>query len=121
MKHALSNLPAGTSRLLAVRLWRSRWPVEQGYQQMKEELGLVHHEGRSRRCFNHHACLVLLAFGSLTLEECRARRIGPDPAKGGDDRRKSLCRRCAGRWCGYRPRSVGTTARTAVSGSLNAS
>jgi len=51
LKYASSNLPAGTRRLQAVRLWRSRWPVEQGYQQMKEELGLDHHEGRSWRGF----------------------------------------------------------------------
>ncbi len=47
LKYAFRNLPAATSRLRAVRLWRSRWPVELGYQQMKEELGLDHHEGRS--------------------------------------------------------------------------
>jgi SRSO17 transposase len=49
IKYAFSNLPAKTSRIQAVRLWRSRWPVEEGYQQMKEELGLDHHEGRSWR------------------------------------------------------------------------
>ena len=53
----------------AVRLWRSRWPVEQGYQQMKEELGLDHFEGRSWRGFHHHACLVMLAYGFLALEQ----------------------------------------------------
>jgi SRSO17 transposase len=74
LKYAFSNLPEGTSRLRAVRLWRSRWPVELGYQQMKEELGLDHHEGRSWRGFHHHACLVMLAFGFLTLEQRRARR-----------------------------------------------
>jgi SRSO17 transposase len=74
LKYAFSNLPADTSRLRAVRLWRSRWPVELGYQQMKEELGLDHHEGRSWRGFHHHACLVMLAFGFLTLERHRARR-----------------------------------------------
>ena len=52
---AFANLPVGTSRLEAVRLWKSRWPVEQGYQQMKEELGLNHFEGRSWRGFHHHA------------------------------------------------------------------
>jgi SRSO17 transposase len=41
--------------------------VEQGYQQMKEELGLNHFEGRSWRGFHHHACLVMLAYGFLTL------------------------------------------------------
>src|SRR3954464_13813976 len=55
IKYALSNLPGRTSRIRAVRLWKSRWPVEQGYQQMKEELGLDHHEGRSWRGSHHHA------------------------------------------------------------------
>ena len=72
-KYALSNLPAGTSRLRAVRLWKSRWPVEQGYQQMKEELGLDHFEGRSWRGFHHHAAMVLLAYGFLLLERERVR------------------------------------------------
>jgi SRSO17 transposase len=71
IKYALSNLPAGTSRLRAVRLWKSRWPVEQGYQQMKEELGLDHFEGRSWRGFHHHAAMVMLAYGFLLLERAR--------------------------------------------------
>ena len=83
LKYAFSNLPAGTSRRRAVRLWRSRWPVELGYQQMKEELGLDHHEGRSWRGFHHHACLVMLAYGFLTLERHRARRGRSRPGKKG--------------------------------------
>jgi len=83
LKYAFSNLPADTSRVRAVRLWRSRWPVELGYQQMKEELGLDHHEGRSWRGFHHHACLVMLAFGFLTLERHRARRGRSRPGKKG--------------------------------------
>ncbi|QDV39543.1 Transposase DDE domain protein (plasmid) [Tautonia plasticadhaerens] len=83
LKYAFSNLPADTSRIRAVRLWRSRWPVELGYQQMKEELGLDHHEGRSWRGFHHHACLVMLAFGFLTLERRRARRGRSRPGKKG--------------------------------------
>jgi SRSO17 transposase len=83
LKYAFSNLPAETSRLRAVRLWRSRWPVEQGYQQMKEELGLDHFEGRSWRGFHHHACLVMLAYGFLALERHRARRGRPRPGKRG--------------------------------------
>ena len=89
LKYAFSNLPANTSRLRAVRLWRSRWPVELGYQQMKEELGLDHHEGRSWRGFHHHACLVMLAFGFLTLERHRARRGRSRPGKKGFSR--NLC------------------------------
>jgi SRSO17 transposase len=71
MKYAVSNLPAETTCLRAVRLWKSRWTVEQGYQQMKEELGLDHFEGRSWRGFHHHACLVMLAYGFLLLEQQR--------------------------------------------------
>jgi hypothetical protein len=65
------NLPANTSRLAAVRYWRRRWPVEQGYQQMKEELGLDHFEGRSWQGFHRHGVLVMLAYGFLTLERMR--------------------------------------------------
>ena len=83
LKYAFSNLPAGTSRITAVRLWRSRWPVEQGYQQMKEELGLDHFEGRSWRGFHHHACLVMLAYGFLAFGQDRARRGRPRPGKKG--------------------------------------
>lgn len=71
VKFAFSNLPAGTSRLAAVRLWKSRWPVEQGYQQLKEELGLDHFEGRGWRGFHHHAAMTLLAYGFLVLERRR--------------------------------------------------
>jgi SRSO17 transposase len=71
LKFAFSNLPAGTSCLAAVRLWKSRWPVEQGYQQLKEELGLDHFEGRSWRGFHHHAAMTLLAYGFLLLERHR--------------------------------------------------
>src|SRR5262249_33286769 len=68
IKYAFSNLPSQTTIKKAVRLWKSRWPVEQGYQQMKEELGLDHFEGRSWRGFHHHAALVMLAYGFLALE-----------------------------------------------------
>jgi SRSO17 transposase len=82
-KYALSNLPPNTSAIRAVRLWKSRWPVEQGYQQMKEELGLDHYEGRFWPGFHHHACLVLLAYGFLVLEKQRL-------AKGEGERVQSI-------------------------------
>ena len=77
IKYAFSNLPADTSRLQAVRLWHERWKIEQGYQQMKKELGLDHFEGRSWRGFHHHATLVMLAFGFLALEARRAMQRPP--------------------------------------------
>ena len=80
LKYAFSNLPPSTTRSRAVRLWHERWKIEQGYQQMKEELGLDHFEGRSWRGFHHHAVLVMLAFGFLALEQRRA-KARPSPKK----------------------------------------
>jgi SRSO17 transposase len=81
IQYAFSNLPECTSRPQAVRLWKSRWPVEQGYQQMKEELGLNHFEGRSWRGFHHHAILVMLAYGFLSLDQRRAKEARVEPGK----------------------------------------
>jgi SRSO17 transposase len=83
IKYAFSNLPGGTSLIKAVRLWKSRWPVEQGYQQMKEELGLDHFEGRSWRGFHHHAALVMLAYGFLLSERHRGEEHPAQPGKKG--------------------------------------
>jgi SRSO17 transposase len=65
-KFVLSNLPAGASLRALVRVAKGRWWVEQSYQQMKEELGLDHLEGRSWRGFHHHVTLVLLAYAFLS-------------------------------------------------------
>jgi SRSO17 transposase len=93
LKYAFSNLPPDTLRLRAVRLWKTRWPVEQGYQQMKDELGLDHFEGRSWRGFHHHVCLVMLAYGFLALEQLRARRDPDKPGKKGMPSQGSPSRR----------------------------
>jgi SRSO17 transposase len=85
IKYAFSNLPEGTGVKKAVRLWKSRWPVEQGYQQMKEELGLDHFEGRSWRGFHHHAALVMLAYGFLLLERHGGEEHPVAPGKKGVD------------------------------------
>jgi len=92
LKDAFSNLPANTSRLRGVRLWKSRWPVEQGYQQMKEELGVDHFEGRSWRGFHHHVSLVMRAYGFLALEQLRAKQHPAEPGKKGVKRRGSPSR-----------------------------
>jgi SRSO17 transposase len=73
IEYAPSNPPAETSTLRAARLWKSRWPVGQGYQQMEEELGLDHFGGRSWRGFRHHPAMVLPAYGLLLPGRERAR------------------------------------------------
>lgn len=71
IRYALSNLAATATLVDGVNLWKTRWHVEQGYQQLKEELGLDHFEGRSWPGFHHHATLCCLAYGFLTLERLR--------------------------------------------------
>ena len=66
-KYYLSNAPAGTSVKELVLWAHQRWKIEQGYQQMKEELGLDHFEGRSWRGFHHHLTLCFLAYCFLKL------------------------------------------------------
>jgi SRSO17 transposase len=94
--YAFSNLPATTRCVRAVRLWHRRWMVEQGYQQMKEELGLDHFEGRSWHGFHRHATLVMLAYGFLTLERLRAPVAQASPAQrppGAEAKKKAQPRR----------------------------
>jgi SRSO17 transposase len=68
IKFWLANLPPDTDILSLVRFAKIRWWIEQGYQQLKDELGLDHYEGRSWRGWHHHVTLTMLAFGYLVLE-----------------------------------------------------
>src|SRR4029450_6007081 len=64
-KYNLSNLPPGTSlRALAAAI-KARWVCEQAHQQLKQELGLGHFEGRSCTALHRHALLTAMAFASL--------------------------------------------------------
>jgi SRSO17 transposase len=67
-KFWLADLSPETNLLSLVRLAKVRWWIEQGYQQLKDELGLDHYEGRSWQGWHHHITLTMLAFGYLTLE-----------------------------------------------------
>jgi SRSO17 transposase len=66
-KYWLSNLPANTPARRLVRLAKLRWRVERDYQEMKQEVGLDHYEGRSWRGFHHHAALCAAAHGFIVL------------------------------------------------------
>jgi SRSO17 transposase len=57
-----------------VRITQSRWKVEQDYQQLQEELGLDHYQGRSWKGWHHHVTLVMLAHAFLTLEGSRSKK-----------------------------------------------
>jgi SRSO17 transposase len=47
-----------------------RWRIERDYEELKQELGLGHFEGRNWRGFHHHATLVIAAYGFLVQERC---------------------------------------------------
>jgi SRSO17 transposase len=66
-KYWLAALPPSLSIKALVRLAKLRWRIERDYQEMKQELGLDHYEGRSWRGFHHHAALCAVAHGFLAL------------------------------------------------------
>jgi SRSO17 transposase len=64
-KYYLANLPAGTElRTLAATI-KARWVCEQAHQQLKEELGLDHFEGRSWQGLHRHALMTMIAYAFL--------------------------------------------------------
>lgn len=64
-KYYLSNHPVSTSRQKLAASVKSRWSCEQAHQQMKQELGLNHYEGRSWTGLHHHCLLTLIAYAFL--------------------------------------------------------
>ena len=83
-KYFLCDLPTHYTLRRLVRAAKSRWKIEQDYQQLKEELGLDHYEGRSWRGWHHHVTLVMLAHAFLTIENLRGKKLLGGP-----------CHRCA--------------------------
>ena len=84
-KYYLTNHPAETPlRALAAAI-KARWSCEQAHQQLKEELGLDHFEGRTWLGLHHHALMTLISFAflqHLRLREVRRReKNGTDPRR----------------------------------------
>jgi SRSO17 transposase len=70
-KYWLSTLPEKTSPKSLVKIAKHRWIIERDYEELKQELGLGHYEGRSWRGFHHHATLCIAAYGFLISERTR--------------------------------------------------
>jgi SRSO17 transposase len=64
-RYYLANHPAETLLQILAATIKARWVCEQAHQQMKEELGLDHFEGRSWVGLHHHTMMVLIAFAFL--------------------------------------------------------
>ena len=67
-KYWLSTLPPTTTRRALIDQAKLRWRIERDYQDLKQELGLGHYEGRGWRGFHHHATLCIAAYGFLIAE-----------------------------------------------------
>jgi SRSO17 transposase len=71
IKYYLTNHPpTATLKTLASAI-KARWSCEQAHQQLKEELGLDHFEGRSWRGLHHHALMTMVCFEFLQQERLR--------------------------------------------------
>lgn len=67
-KYFLSTLPAQISLKELVDAAHQRWRIERDYQDLKQDFGLDHYEGRGWRGFHHHAVLCIAAYGFLMAE-----------------------------------------------------
>jgi SRSO17 transposase len=70
-KYYLVNLPSTVSLRQLVQLAHQRWAIEQQYQELKDELGLDHFEGRSLPGWEKHVVLTALAYTWLQHERRR--------------------------------------------------
>jgi SRSO17 transposase len=70
-KYYLVHLPPTASLRALVRLTHQRWAIEQQYQELKDELGLDHFEGRTLPGWQRHVVLTALAYAWLQTERQR--------------------------------------------------
>src|SRR3954469_25414628 len=75
----LSTLPETATLEELVAAARLRWRIERDFEELKQELGLGHFEGRGWRGFHHHASLCVAAYGFLVAERCRFSPPAGDP------------------------------------------
>jgi SRSO17 transposase len=71
-KYYVSNLPADTTLKMLVAAIKARWVCEQAHQQLKEELGLDHFEGRSWTGLHRHALMTMIAYAFLQSRRLKA-------------------------------------------------
>ena len=109
-KYVLSTLPEETSINELVSVAHQRWRIERDYQDLKQDLGLGHYEGRGWRGFHHHTALSIAAYGFLMAE-----RLVADKSVGG--KKNFIARQVPALPKNYIPR--GSPARAAARGNLD--
>jgi SRSO17 transposase len=90
-KYYLANLPPETSLRKLAAIVKARWICEQAHQQLKEELGLDHFEGRSWPGLHRHALMTMIAYAFL-----QHRRLA-QAGRGKKNRRAAASAKPAGR------------------------
>jgi SRSO17 transposase len=83
-KYYLSNHPDDAALADLATVIKARWVCEQAHQQLKQELGLGHYEGRGWIGLHHHLVLAQIAFAFLQYLRLREKK----PSRGGDRRRR---------------------------------
>jgi SRSO17 transposase len=68
-KYWLATLPEDMPFDKMIDIIKLRWRIERDYQELKQEVGLGHYEGRGWRGFHHHATLCIVAYGFLISEQ----------------------------------------------------
>ena len=106
----LSTLPEHTPINELVAAAKMRWRIERDYQELKQELGLGHYEGRGWRGFHHHATLTIAAYGFLIAERLAT-------GKSAAAKKNSIIRKVPALPRNYIPR--GSPARTATHARLH--
>ena len=76
-KYWLSTLPEGISFQRLVDVAKLRWRIERDCQELRQEVGLGHYEGRGWRGFHHHVTLCFAAYGFLIAERATIAPSGP--------------------------------------------
>jgi SRSO17 transposase len=81
-KYWLSTVPKTITFHGLVDAAKLRWRVERDYEELKQEVGLGHFEGRGWRGFHHHATMCIAAYGFLISERETIPPSGPRSARG---------------------------------------
>lgn len=71
-KYFLTTAPSEATLEHMVFVAKMRWRIERDYQDLKQEFGLGHYEGRGWRGFHHHATLSIAAYGFLMAQRLKA-------------------------------------------------
>jgi SRSO17 transposase len=81
LKYFLSTAPGDATLEQLVFVTKMRWRIERDYQELKQEFGLGHYEGRGWQGFHHHATLCIAAYGFLIIQRLNHQTSKKNPVR----------------------------------------